>query len=117
MHLNYTDEQTAPRYYAGTDYGTDGRVLARCGSAKLVWRPGHNGWKGIGLQGWYTSSLQVVDPVNDTYGLGSRRIGPDGGRLSKARIKRDIEQIRAALGAPDLDADDIRVGRTVEVTL
>ena len=40
MRRHYTDEQTAPRYERGCDFGKEGRVLARCGDAKLVWRPG-----------------------------------------------------------------------------
>jgi hypothetical protein len=113
------EQQTDPRCSTwGADHGAEGRVIARNGNRRLIWRLGHTGWSGRGSTSYYPARLEVINPKGaKTYR--TPKAVHEGGRLSKAVLKEHAATIREMLDLPE-DAPDVheayKRGKTVDYT-
>ena len=126
--VTYVDAEIADRCDRGVDYGAEGTILLRWPRSVqgrrldgkrpsmirqdilLIWRKASTVWSGIGSPRSYVQAhLEAIIPGNP--------VGVDifSGRFSPKRIAENIDALRAALRLPDLDADQIKKGKTLYV--
>ncbi len=65
LFTRVTPALTLPRYTAGSDFGTERKLLARFGTiartdeVTVWWWTGHSGWCSVGRSKFYTGTLNV----------------------------------------------------------
>lgn len=99
MSLSVYEEVQRYTLHEGTDYGSTGRCILRHKEARVVWRPGHSVFAGIGSRAYAEAKLRVEHVPSGHGGTTSVQLLA-GGRLSKKRWSEVREKIAEALGVP-----------------
>lgn len=117
--MKLVEQEVAPRYEPGVDYGAQGVVLIRKGDIRLIWRSGGMVWSGTGQPfNYFPTSLELrcgsgrMD--NHLHGRMDKDLH-EGGRLCHKRIRENIEAIRKAFSEPELSALEIDVKKTLVI--
>lgn len=106
----YVDQEMSPRCTNGVDHGIEAKVLIRAAGARLLWRPGHKYWGGVGRpQSYAPAGLEIAKDDTDCWGM-NKRLGnfeERGVRLHEA-LRRHRAEIDAVFGPGSTALVDVK---------